>query len=154
MSGNSDFTIIGGIKFSGPVKASSKQVGVNGSTHEAMFKYKVETQYGTFEFFDQREEAFNSSKRKNKPAEVIFGQNGVTTINNCNLSNITGSSGKDTYKIQDSYVFRMDMSGDPENVDTVILMGDTTLGRPINVDLPNDHVVDLRENDGTINIKM
>ncbi|MBQ8459595.1 hypothetical protein IJ541_05790 [bacterium] len=146
MSGNMNIsnlggkaTDIGGIKFNEEDvlsktarKTSSK---VNG---KPLFEYTVQTSFGTFTYNDS--DVLNLKNDPNKQAS-IFKKDGKVIIDNCNLREIKGTQKSDTYIVSDSYVHGLDVQGDPQNQDTIILTGQSNLARKRTDN--NDVITDL-----------
>ena len=144
-------TDIGGIKFneedvlSKTVRKTSSKVN-----DKPLFEYTIQTTFGTFTYDDN--DVLNLKIDSNKQAS-IFKKDGKVIIDNCHLKEIKGTQKSDTYVVSDSSVYGLDVQGDPQNQDTIILTGQSNLTRKRTDN--NDVITDLTtwHTDGTMEME-
>lgn len=141
--GAGDSISIGGILFSSNdiIGQSSKRKGTY--NNQPLFEYTVETKFGTFKFTDNDLQQLNVNNDK---SSSIFMKNGKVVVNNCNLSQITGTNKSDSYVLSDTNVSLLNTKGDLYNQDQIILTGESSI-RTKNTD-NTDIITDLTSHGG------
>jgi hypothetical protein len=141
-----EFTTIGGIRFCSDQLQGFEKKGNSFTVtlvDGAVFNYQNQDKFHT-----------NAGKVDyNGKIPTIFGQNmnkgdrGIKdiTITNCNLANIQGTKKDDIFVLNDTRVREVNISGDSDNLDMLVVNGNSNVEHSIYVD-DNDRVIDNRKN--------
>ena len=119
---------IGGIFFNSENVITQSKRPVNSNLDQPIFEYKVETDFGTFIYTE------NTSQKSESTQDVYLSENEKPTIykdmfndvviKNCQLTSIKGTEKEDSYMIENGHVQNIDISGDPQNEDSVGFLND------------------------------
>lgn len=111
MADNMNIVTYGGIKFK---QDEIKNVRITNDYNMSGSLFTVETTHGTFSY---REFPNNIQSGTQQIERKIFG----SSIQNCTLDTLTGTNKSDAYRLNNSYIGTLDLSGDRGNEDNVYM---------------------------------